>query len=139
MIAFFDTNVLVYALDCSETRKRPLAIDCFSSAMRNDTIKLSTQVLQEFYNITTRKLRPALSSQEADQYVRNLCAFEVVGSTAPNIITAMELLQRYQLQWWDALTLEAAIRAKADIIYTEDLQHGQRFGPLTVVNPFLAT
>lgn len=139
MIAFFDTNVLVYALDCSEKRKRALAIDCFSSAMRNDTITLSTQVLQEFYNITTRKLRPALSSQEADQYVRNLCAFEVVGSTAPNIIASIELLQRYQLQWWDALILEAAIRAKADIIYTEDLQHGQRFGPLTVVNPFLAT
>ncbi len=138
MIAFFDTNILVYMLDQSETRKQGLAIDCFSNAVHHDTITLSTQVLQEFYNITTRKLRPALSAQEAQLQVRHLCAFEVVGSAASTIIGAMDIVQRYPMQWWDALILEAALRAKAEVLYTEDLQHGQRFGTLTVVNPFLA-
>ncbi|PIW07241.1 MAG: VapC toxin family PIN domain ribonuclease [Comamonadaceae bacterium CG17_big_fil_post_rev_8_21_14_2_50_60_13] len=139
MIAFFDTNILVYMLDHSASRKQDVAIDCFSNAVHHDTIALSTQVLQEFYNITTRKLRPALSAQEAQQQVRHLCAFEVLGSAATTIMTAMDIVQRYQMQWWDALILEAALRAKADVLYTEDLQHGQRFGALTVVNPFLAS
>jgi predicted nucleic acid-binding protein len=138
MTSFFDTNILVYMQDQSETRKQGLAIDCFAKAVQSDSIALSTQVLQEFYNITTRKLRPALSASEAQQQVRHLCAFAVLGSTATSIISAMDLVQRYQLQWWDALILEAALRAKADVLYSEDFQHGQGFGTLTVVNPFLA-
>ncbi len=138
MIAFFDTNILVYALDQSDMHKKNLAIDCFSKALQNDTISLSTQVLHEFYNITTRKLRPALTAAQAQDYVKKLCAFDVIGSAASTIIAAMEIVQRYQMQWWDALILEAALRAKADVLYTEDLQHGQHFGALTVVNPFLA-
>jgi predicted nucleic acid-binding protein len=47
-------------------------------------------------------------------------------------------MQRYQVQWWDALIIEAALRANAEVLYSEDLQHGQRFGALAVVNPFLA-
>lgn len=138
MIAFFDTNVLVYALDQSDFRKKNLAIDCFANALQRDTITLSTQVLHEFYNITTRKLRPALTAAQAQTYVKELCAFDVIGSTAAAIMTAIDIEQRYQMQWWDALILEAALRAKAEILYTEDLQHGQRFGTLTVMNPFLA-
>lgn len=138
MIAFFDTNILVYMLDQSQTRKQALATECFANALQHDTLTLSTQVLQEFYNITTRKLRPALSAQEAQAYLQKLCAFEVVGSTAANVLAAIDLMQRYQLSWWDALILEAALRAKADVLYSEDLQHGQRFGALTVVNPLLA-
>jgi len=138
MIAFFDTNILVYMLDRSETLKQGIAVDCFSHAVHHDTIAVSTQVLQEFYNITTRKLRPGLSAQEAQQQVRHLCAFEVISSNASAIMAAMDIVQRYQMQWWDALILEAALRAKADVLYTEDLQHGQRFGALTVVNPFIA-
>ena len=139
MIAFFDTNILVYMLDRSETHKQGIAVDCFSNAVHHDTIALSTQVLHEFYNITTRKLRPTLSAQEAQQQVRHLCAFEVVGSNATAIMAAMDIVQRYQMQWWDALILEAALRAKADVLYTEDLQHGQRYGALTVVNPFISS
>jgi len=138
MIVFFDTNVLVYTLDQSDLRKKNLAIDCFANALQRDTITLSTQVLHEFYSITTRKLRPALTAAEARAYVKELCAFDVIGSTASAIMAAIDIVQRYQLQWWDALILEAALRAKAEVLYTEDLQHGQRFGALIVINPFLA-
>ena len=137
MICFFDTNVLVYALDSHEVRKQTLAIACFSRAIHEHTVTLSTQVLQEFYSITTRKLRPALTAAEAEQRVRHLCAFDVMGHGPQHIIAASELVQKHRLQWWDALILEAALRAKADVLYTEDLQNGQRFGALTVVNPFV--
>lgn len=138
MITFFDTNVLVCALDQSDLRKKNLAINCFSNALQHGTISLSTQVLHEFYNITTRKLRPALTAAQAQTYVINLCAFDVIGSAASTVIAAMDFVQRYQVQWWDALIIEAALRANAEVLYSEDLQHGQRFGALTVVNPFLA-
>lgn len=137
MICFFDTNILVYTVDASDSARREQAIDCFARAVRDDTIAVSTQVLQEFYNITTRKLRPPLSPREAALQVEQLCGFEVMGASAQSVCAAMELAQEHHLCWWDALILEAALRANADVLYSEDGQHGRRFGPLTVTNPFL--
>ena len=138
MICFFDTNILVYTVDTSEPARQEQAIDCLSRAVRDDTIVISTQVLQEFYSITTRKLRPPLSPREAAQQVEQLCGFEVVGASAHSIMSAVELAQRHKLAWWDALILEAAQRANADVLFSEDGQHGRRFGQLTMTNPFLA-
>ena len=137
MICFFDTNVLVYAVDSSDPARREQALERLGRAARDDTVVLSTQVLQEFYAITTRKLRPALSPAEAREQVERLASFEVIGSSAASVLEATRLADRHQLQWWDALILEAALRAGADILFTEDGQHGQRFGRLTVENPFL--
>jgi predicted nucleic acid-binding protein len=100
-------------------------------------VVLSAQVLQEFYAITTRKLYPPLSATEAQLQVERLACFEVVGHSAASVIEATRLAQRYQLQWWDALILEAALRAQADVLVSEDGQHGQRFGKLMVDNPFV--
>ena len=138
MICFFDTNILVYTVDTSEPARQERAIDCLARAVRDDTIVISTQVLQEFYNITTRKLRPPLSAREAAQQVEQLCGFEVVGASSQSVLRAMELGQQHQLSWWDALILEAALRANAALLISEDGQHGRRFGQLTVTNPFLA-
>ena len=138
MICFFDTNILVYTVDTSEPARQEQAIDCLARAVRDDTIVISTQVLQEFYSITTRKLRPPLSPREAAQQVEQLCGFEVVGASAHSIMSAVELAQRHKLAWWDALILEAAQRANADVLFSEDGQHGRRFGQLTLTNPFLA-
>jgi predicted nucleic acid-binding protein len=136
VICFFDTSILVYMLDSNEPVRQPRAIACFEDAMFNHTIVLSTQVLHEFYNITTRKLH--LSPTDAAQRVHNLCAFDVMGSAYPHTLAALELVQRYKLQWWDALVLESAMRANADVLYSEDNQHGQQYGNLRVVNPFVA-
>ncbi|XAH25789.1 PIN domain-containing protein [Xylophilus sp. GW821-FHT01B05] len=137
MSCFFDTNILVYTVDASDPERQEKAIDRFSRSITEGSVVISTQVLQEFYNITTRKLRPPLSEREAQQQVSNLCALEVVGSSSHSILSAMELAREHRLQWWDALILEAALRAHADILYSEDGQHGRRFGSLTVINPFL--
>ncbi len=138
MICFFDTNILVYLFDASDPTRQKMAHTCFKEALDQDTIVLSTQVLQEFYAVTTRKLRPAIAPLQAAEHVSHLCAFEVMDSTAHSVQTAIALAQQHQLSWWDALVLEAALRAGADVLYTEDFNHGQRFGSLTVVNPFKA-
>lgn len=137
MICFFDTNILVYTVDASDPPRREAAIACLAKAVRDDTIALSTQVLQEFYNITTRKLKPPLSRREAAQQIAHLSAFDIVGATSSSILAATELADKHQMDWRDALILEAALRANADVLYSEDGQHGQRFGTLTVTNPFV--
>jgi predicted nucleic acid-binding protein len=136
MSAFFDTNVLVYAMDASDPARQDVAIARFARAQREDGIVLSTQVLQEFYAITTRKLQPPLSEAEAASQLTQLSAFEVVGASAQSVLAATELARKHRLQWWDALILEAALRANADVLVTEDGQHGRRFGTLRVENPF---
>jgi len=137
MICFFDTNILVYCMDAGDPQRQARAIACFARACEQDTVVLSAQVLQEFYAITTRKLQPALSGAQAQAQIERLASFEVVGSSATSVLEASRLAQRHQLSWWDALILEAALRAQADVLFTEDGQHGQRFGKLTVENPFL--
>ncbi len=137
MICFFDTNVLVYCMDAADPVRQARAIDRLARACDQGTVVLSAQVLQEFYAITTRKLQPALSQAEAQAQVERLACFEVVGSSATSVMEATRLAQQHQLQWWDALILEAALRAQADVLVSEDGQHGQRFGKLVVENPFL--
>jgi predicted nucleic acid-binding protein len=137
MICFFDTNVLVYAVDASDPARQELAIARFEQACMNDTVVISTQVLQEFFNATTRKLRPPLSVREAVQQMERLCAFTVIDTTSAGVLAAAALMQAHRLQWWDALILEAALRANADVLVSRDGQHGQRFGKLVVENPFL--
>lgn len=137
MSTFFDTNILVYAVDAGDPARKEIAIERFARAVKDDSIALSTQVLQEFYSITTRKLKPPLSAREAASQVSQLCAFDVVGTTAESVLAAVELQQKHRLSWWDALILEAALRANADVLVSEDGQHGQRFGKLVIENPFL--
>lgn len=136
MICFFDTNVLVYAVDAGDPARRERALNRLARAASEGTVVLSTQVLQEFYAITTRKLQPPLPAPEAAAQVQRLCAFQVMGSTAQSVQAAIALAQEHQLQWWDALILEAALRAGADVLISEDGQAGRRFVRLVVENPF---
>jgi len=137
MICFFDTNVLVYCMDAGDPFRQARAIERFERACQQDTVVLSAQVLQEFYAVTTRKLQPALSPAAAQAQIERLASFEVVGSSATSVLEATRLAARHRLQWWDALILEAALRAQADVLVSEDGQHGQRFGKLAYENPFL--
>jgi predicted nucleic acid-binding protein len=65
-----------------------------------------------------------------------LSAFEVIGASAQSVVAAAELARKHRLQWWDALILEAALRANAGVLVSEDGHHGQRFGSLVIENPF---
>ena len=130
--------MFIYAIDTGEPTKKKRAIERISQARDEGTVALSTQVLQEFYSITTRKLRPALTAQEASQYVKQLCEFQVIGADAQSIQAACALTAKHKMQWWDALILEAALRSQASVLVSEDGQAGQRFGGLVIENPFAA-
>ena len=135
MTAFLDTNVLVYctAADAPTKRERARALVARLSAAGDAVV--STQVLIEMFHTLTRKQRmpPAV----AQALVLACTAWPVIDSDLALVGAAVEQSIAQQLSIWDAMVLEAAHRAKANTLYSEDFSPGRRFGTLTVVNPFL--
>ena len=137
MIGFFDTNILVYSVDGREPQKQKTALTLYAQAVMDGSFAISTQVLAEFYNATVKGQKPLLQRDEARIQVQTLARQRVAPTTAAMVVAATGHVERYQLQWWDAMVLEAALSVGASTLYSEDFQHGQRFGGVTVVNPFL--
>jgi predicted nucleic acid-binding protein len=135
---FVDTNVLVYAHDASETAKQPIARALLEALWADRSGTVSTQVLQEFYAVATRKFNPPMRRGAARDVVALYSAWAVIQIDAPLIIDASLLEERAQLSFWDALIVEAARRAGATRLLTEDLQHGRRLAGLVIQNPFIS-
>ena len=98
---------------------------------------LSTQVLTEFYAVVTRKFDPPMPRREARTLVDTYAAWPVVQVDPPLIVAASALEEQHSLSFWDALIIEAARRAGASRLVSEDLQHGRRIAGLVIANPFL--
>lgn len=136
MKAFFDTNVLVYAFDSEAPTKRKQAAQLLSGRAAVGEVLISTQVLQEFFVTTTRKLARPLDHRAALAAVRELTAFSVVNVDASLVLAAIDATQQHRISFWDALIVAAAASGGASVLYSEDLNHGQRFNGTTVENPF---
>jgi predicted nucleic acid-binding protein len=133
---FIDTNVLVYAHDRSETRKQPIAQALLDDLWRQRTGTLSTQVLQEFYVVATRKFDPPLRRAAAREIVALYSQWPTVQVDVALILAASKLEERHSFSFWDALIVEAARRAGATRLLTEDLQTGRQIGDVKINNPF---
>jgi predicted nucleic acid-binding protein len=135
-VTFVDTNILVYAHDGSESRKQPIAQALIEELWAGRTGRLSTQVLQEFYAVATRKFNPPMARQEAREIVALYATWPIVQIDPAMIQLASHLEEQERLSFWDALILEAAIRALATRLVTEDLQDGREIGGVRIENPF---
>ena len=133
-LAFVDTNVLLYSIDDTEPHKQGIAAALLEQLGRSNTGVLSTQVLLEFAFNLTRKFK--LSQTTAERMTTAYTAWQVVDSDVPLVLLGLARSAQNQVSIWDAMVIEAALRCGAKTLYTEDLTHGQRFGGLTVVNPF---
>ena len=131
---FVDTNIFVYAFDLSADVKRQRADQAIASLHGADFSPwISTQVLQEYFNILTRKFGFSAVRAKAELVV--LCAMPTV-IVVPDIIqVAADLHATASLSFWDALIVAAAQHAACDELWSEDLQTGRLFGTLRVVNP----
>jgi len=134
-VTFVDTNILVYSHDTHEEVKHRAAENLLTQLWASGLGVLSTQVLQEFYSAATRKLQPPMTPPQARQVVHDYSDWCLVDTDPLLIISASRLSEQHSINFWDALIVEAALRADADELVTEDLQHGRRFGKLTVHNP----
>lgn len=136
MASFFDTNVLVYAFDEGSPEKRVVALGLIEEHLVEGEGVLSVQVLREFYSAARRPPRP-LPEKVAEAAVRRLAGFSPVSEDANMVLRAVRRHQEMSLSFWDALIVEAALKAGADRLFTENLQHGQVIEGMRVVNPFL--
>jgi len=134
--SFVDANVLVYAEDRDAKTKHGLARDLIVQLWDNREGVLSVQVLQEFYVNVTRKLKKPVPSAKALGIIEEYLTWTVVENTGRLLTEAIALQQRARLSFWDALVVQAAVEAGCDRLYSEDLNAGQKFGSVTVVNPF---
>lgn len=133
MSDFLDTNVVVYAFDSADPEKQRAAIDVLESGRR---LVVSTQVLVESWWVLTRRLERPLSEEAASEVIDELCRLPVVSTDADLVRRAITTSRRWQIAVWDALIVEAARSSGCDRILTEDLQDGQDFDGVGVVNPF---
>ena len=131
---FVDTNVLVYLFDVDSPSKQARAKQVLDDNI--ESIVLSTQVLGEFYVTVTRKLKKPLPTDRAMDAVNNLRAFPIRPVHTGLVLSAVRRSQSSHLSYWDALIVESALEAGAEVLVTEDLQHGQTFAGLRVFNPF---
>jgi predicted nucleic acid-binding protein len=135
-IAFVDANVLVYAHDASEATRQPTAQAVLAELWRTGLGALSTQVLQEFYVVATRKFDPPMTRRDARDLVEAYSHWRLVQIDVPLILAASQLEERHTLSFWDALIVEAARRAGATRLISEDLQGGRRLAGVLIDNPF---
>lgn len=133
---FLDTNVLIYAIEADGPDP-----DKFAAAqdlVRGENVCLSTQVLGEFYRAVTSPMRTSpLTHNEAVAWVQLWKRHDVRPVTVPHVDLALEITDRYQVSCFDGLIIAAARLSGCDVLYSEDLNHGQDYGGIQVENPFL--
>ena len=134
-LAFFDTNVLVYADDTSAPSKQSLADHLFGEHFKRGLAVLSLQVLQEYYATVTSKF--AIPPDAAQRRVEIFSLAKVVQFEAKDIVAAIELHRLKKISFWDALIVHAARISGAAVLYSEDFQHGSVMAGVRVVNPFV--
>jgi predicted nucleic acid-binding protein len=133
---FVDANVLVYARDANEAVKQPHAADWMARLWREQSGRTSMQVLSEYYVTVTRKLRPAVSTDDAWNDVKSLLSWQPQPVDGVLLQRAREIEQRYRLSWWDSMVVAAAQLQDCALLLTEDLQDGADYGAVTVRSPF---
>ncbi|MCL4674100.1 MAG: PIN domain-containing protein [Sphingomonadaceae bacterium] len=133
---FLDTNVLLYAASQSalpaDEGKHELAL----SVVGEGDFAISAQVLQEFYTNAIRLKPSPLSPVEAQEWVELLGEVDCVSIDHRLVSEGVRLSRRYETSYWDGAIIAAAHAAGATTLVSEDLNDGQRYGDVTVFNPF---
>ena len=132
---FVDTNILMYAHDTSAGAKHERAKALVEDLWRQRSGVVSTQVLQELCVNIRRKAGRPVDLRTAREIVADYLSWRVVTNTGESILEALQLEERYQISFWDALIVQAAEASGAAVLYSEDLSDGQTYRGVRVVNP----
>lgn len=132
---FIDTSLFVYSIDQKEAQKKEKARKILKQIVEAHQPVISTQVIQEFYVVATTKLK-------ADQLIvkniiHNFRNMDVVNNDLQLIEQAIDVSVISQLSFWDSLIIAAAEKANCEFVFSEDLNAGQTYRGVVVVNPFV--
>lgn len=133
---FIDTNVLVYAYDISAKKKHEVAVSVIENLWYSGTGILSSQVLSEFFVVVTRKIPNPLSVDIAKSIIRDFLTWDIIPIYEDSVLDAIEILQKYNLSFWDAMIVESALRGGASLLLSEDFSDGMEIEKLKIQNPF---
>ncbi len=132
---FVDTNILVYAEDL-DSSKHEVARDWIARLWESGDGAVSVQVLQEFFVVVTRRIAKPYTAATARAIVAQYLHWQVVENDGSLLLQAIDLQAKHRLSFWDALVVQAAVRAGANLLLTEDLNHGQLIEGVRVHCPF---
>jgi predicted nucleic acid-binding protein len=134
--AFVDTNVVVYAHDPLGGTKPIQARALLRQLWVEKRGVLSTQVLQEFCVNVRRKFLHPMSTEECREALHDYLRWQLVVNSPESLLRALEVERQYQVSFWDAMIVQAAESAGCEVLYSEDLSHGQEYNGVLVINPF---
>lgn len=129
---FIDSNVVLYLLDNSDSRKKLISL-----SIAEGTGFISSQVIFESLNVSLKKLK--LSKSTAVDFVKYLMhTFLFQDENISVIEKALLIFSTYGLQAYDSKIVASALEAGCTTLYSEDMQHGLVIeNTLTIINPFL--
>jgi predicted nucleic acid-binding protein len=133
-VEFVDTNILVYAHEGGAGVKHDQAVELIARLFDEQAGAVSIQVLSEFYITATKKL--GMKSEEAEEAIADLGSWTIHRPSHGDVVRACHLHRRHKVNWWDALIIYSASELGCDVLWSEDLATGQRYGAVTVQNPF---
>jgi predicted nucleic acid-binding protein len=132
---FIDTNLFIYSIDQKEAQKKEKARKILKKIIEAHRPVISTQVIKEFYIVATTKLKA--EQLIVKNIIHNFRNMEVVNNDLPLIEQAIDVSVISQLSFWDSLIIAAAEKANCEFIFSEDLNAGQTYRGVVVVNPFI--
>jgi len=133
-VSFFDTKIFLYAASnaAGDSAKKQIA----SELIRATPCAISAQVMQEFIANALRKQSLGLNEWDIGVFLEFTSGLTVVPITAGLVATACQLRLRHRISHWDATILAAALHLGCKTLHSEDLNHGQIYDGVEVINPF---
>lgn len=133
---FVDTNVLLYAYSIDEGERHDTAAALVARLGRERGGAISVQVLQEFYVNAVRQQPTAIGRTFARDQLRTLRRWPTHAPLPSDVLEAAEIAEQHTLSFWDAMIVRSAYEMDCDVLWTEDLNAGQRIAGVEVRNPF---
>ena len=133
---FLDSNILVYFVDEHDSKKQKIAEKLIKNSVEMKTGVLSTQSLQEFYSVVTRK--SLCSKEQAKTIVEKFKnTLPITQISVTHILKAIDISIQTQFSFWDSLIVSAAHSSGCVIVYSEDMNHNQLVNGVKIINPFI--
>ena len=134
---FLDTNIFVYSLDITAPAKARRAARLIRDGLDSGNGIVSYQVVQEFFSAAFRRFSKPMSAFAAEEYLNTVFRpLLAVHSSPALLVSALQVYAQHHLSWYDSLIVAAAQEVGCSVLYSEDLQHGQRLDGLRIENPF---
>lgn len=134
---FFDSNILIYGVDNRDAEKWRVARRLLGETMDSQRAVISLQVLQETVNVLRKGPIPFFSIDQCHRLIELYAdRAQLIYPSSDLLIRGLHIHERFQTSWYDSLIVAAAQAGKCQVLYSEDLGDGQKFGGVEVVNPF---